>query len=210
MTVSRTLIIRAENLKSETTLLLTFDKPSEGQLLKDQKQIAWRVVTLQAGTNAKATVTWTSQPAFSSPQINDKNLVSSENWEPINLGQKCEIKMVEGKPVVQKPADDANIEKLMKCNNSTGGMTNIAVGFIVSGDFQPAIGWHGVGDGLAVAVDLTPNLSIYQSSDYKETQLIRGEIESKEMWKANLVSLDSETTLNYRVDAGTGKPSISQ
>jgi hypothetical protein len=62
----------------------------------------------------------------------------------------------------------------------------------------------------SVEVAFTPVLKIYITSDYQETEILRGDIQNQDpLWSQNIAGLDTSTTLTLTRDAATGEYSLA-
>jgi hypothetical protein len=65
-------------------------------------------------------------------------------------------------------------------------------------------------DGSNITAQFTPKLRAYVTSDYKETEILKGEIHSPLLWEKNLAELAETTTWNLTRDPATGRYTIAE
>ncbi|KAF8600942.1 hypothetical protein BDV93DRAFT_587025 [Ceratobasidium sp. AG-I] len=173
------------DLTRDTTLLLSFSPPRTEQLYRDMFPTAWRVIRVSGGhvgTHAKAD--YSSRLAVGVGQVNQTNVTVPTTFLEIqvepNIFRSC------GKGSLH---DDEPVKAI----NESGDVKDLFVGSLDTSHsaFLPIICWPNVNNGGTAAVKFTPELHVYACSDYKETDLIRGEVENS-LGNWNLVTL-----LNY-------------
>ncbi|KAF8162585.1 hypothetical protein B0H34DRAFT_856275 [Crassisporium funariophilum] len=205
MANSRILKFSANGLDKPITLLLMFTPPAAGKPYQDVFPTCWKVITLKKGGPTGASVEYTANTAFASPQVADGNLVTATSSALCGTGQKCSV-VDDG---VVTPAVGGEAGYLM-CKNETAGATDIAVGFsdATGGDVETVLVWTKVAVGSTIRAQFTPVMEIYATNDYQETQMLKGAVESPLLWKKNLQTLNKETTMSISVDGLTGKIDI--
>jgi hypothetical protein len=65
-------------------------------------------------------------------------------------------------------------------------------------------------DGSHVTAKFTPVLRAYITSDYQETAIIRGAIDTPAIWSQDLAALSDSTTWNLTRDPATGHYTIEE
>jgi hypothetical protein len=65
-------------------------------------------------------------------------------------------------------------------------------------------------DGSHVTAKFTPILRAYITSDYQETAIIRGAIDTPAIWEHDLAALSDSTTWNLTRDPSTGHYTIEE
>jgi hypothetical protein len=65
-------------------------------------------------------------------------------------------------------------------------------------------------DGSNVTAQFTPVLRAYITSDYQETAIIRGAIDTPAIWTQDLGAISESTTWNLNRDSATGHYTIVQ
>ncbi|KAG2339415.1 hypothetical protein BDR05DRAFT_891829, partial [Suillus weaverae] len=158
----------------------------------------------------RAQATYTSQLAFSIPQVENGNIIDAETCVKINDSEKTTL--TEANNVYSFSAPQAGTAGVLQAVNSTGDVQDIAVGFMSKGQLMPtpALYFNGVGDGSHVSAKFTPVLRAYITSDYQETAIIRGAIDTPAIWTRNLAELAPSTTWNLTRDPATGRYTIAQ
>ncbi|PPQ74826.1 hypothetical protein CVT25_013635 [Psilocybe cyanescens] len=100
----------------------------------------------------------------------------------------------------------------MQALNGTKNTANIGIGFFneTGTKIEPALVWNNIAENGTLSVQLTPTLQIYAVSDFKTTQLIKGDIQSPLLFEKNLIDLPSFTEWTVSIDKGTGKVKITE
>ncbi|KAG1864399.1 hypothetical protein F4604DRAFT_2028187 [Suillus subluteus] len=203
---TRNLTFQSNDLGKEATIMLTFDADMEG-LYEDFFPVVWKVSKFgKDGAHA----TYTSQLAFSKPQVVDGNIIDAETCVKINDSEKTTL--TEANDIYHFSPPHAGVSGVLQAVNSTGSIQDIAVGFMSPGDLmpKPALYFNGVGDGSHVTARFTPVLRAYITSDYQETAIIRGAIDTPAIWSQDLAGLAESTTWTLKRDAATGHYTMVQ
>ncbi|KAG0708326.1 hypothetical protein DFH29DRAFT_477001 [Suillus ampliporus] len=208
-TFVRHLIFQSNDLGKEATLILTFDGDMKG-LYQDFFPVVWRVSTFGETGPYRMHATYTSQLAVSKLQVVDGNIVDAETAVKINYGQKTIL--TEVNDVFHFSPPHAGTSGVLQAMNATGAIQDIAIGFMTPGDLmpKPALCFKEVGDSSNVTAEFTPILRAYITSDYQETEILRGAIDTPAIWEHDLASLSESTTLNLHRDPATGQYTITQ
>ncbi|KAI0743058.1 hypothetical protein C8Q80DRAFT_1192287 [Daedaleopsis nitida] len=202
MSVTKKLIFKSNNLGDNVTLMLCFTPPSH-ELYRTQFPIAWKVTTLAAKGRSQMNATWTSTLGFAAAQVGAGQLVTAGSYTPIMPGESTTLTVdqTQSPPVYNwtTPKKLAGV-KAVQAINGTGGYAGIGLGFITNldtplEDMNTAIMYDHVGAGMSVTGEFTPVLKAYIALDYKETQIIKAEIQSGAIWEKNLLSLGASTTI---------------
>ncbi|QRW13263.1 hypothetical protein RhiLY_12262 [Ceratobasidium sp. AG-Ba] len=197
---SKTLNFYTYDLQKDTTVMLMFDPPNSQKLFKDQFPVVWKIVTFRAGSHAKAVVRYSSRLAFGYAQLDEGNSVDASAWVEVKSGDMTSIKGQDGDKRfggVNKREDS----KLLVCKNNTNQRANLSIGFVkgegIDQRFDPVLLWTGVGAKSNVTAQFTPNLTAYVTRDYKESQYLRGAVETEAIWQININHLDDVTSWNF-------------
>ncbi|KAG1771183.1 hypothetical protein EV702DRAFT_1137405 [Suillus placidus] len=206
---TRSLTFLSNDLGNEASIMLTFDGDMEG-LYEDFFPVVWKVSTFGEAGSYAAKATYTSQLAFSKPQVRIGNIINAETCVKINDGEKTTLTEADG--VYQFSAPQAGTTGVLEAMNSTGAVQDIAVGFMSMGQLMPtpALYFNGVGDKSHVTAKFTPVLRAYITSDYQETAILRGAIDTPAIWSRNLAELAPSTTWILTHDPASGKYTIAQ
>ncbi|KIK40136.1 hypothetical protein CY34DRAFT_284714 [Suillus luteus UH-Slu-Lm8-n1] len=96
--------------------------------------------------------------------------------------------------------------------NNTGTVQDFAIGFMNGRDLMPtpALYFTDVGDGSHVTAEFTPILRAYITSDYQETAILRGAIDTPAIWEQDLAALSDSTTWNLTRGPSTGRYTIEK
>ncbi|KAG8793422.1 hypothetical protein FRC12_002797 [Ceratobasidium sp. 428] len=209
---TKTLNFYSYNLQKDTSVVLLFRPPANNKLFKDQFPVVWKVITFRARGHGKATVKYAARLAFGYAQTDADNLVDSGAWTEVRSGEMTSITGDAGEKrfggVTKREGT-----KLIVCKNNSSGRADLSIGF-VKGDgidqrFEPALVWTGVGAKSNVTAQFTPVLHAYVTRDYQASQLLRGEIETDEIWSQNINELDDVTGWNFEEDDANGGFSIT-
>ncbi|KAG9052200.1 hypothetical protein FS842_010340 [Serendipita sp. 407] len=206
---TRTLnIVNRGDLPDDNTLMLTF-KPIEG-LYRDIYPVCWRVGTFAANSPAAMTVTYKNQLAYTRPQVLDENIVDCSAWQDINVGQKTTLnKNSNGAYSFDgaKPGEDGY---LIAANNC-GDIEEMSIGFVKAPGMPPdqVLYFSNIRQGYNVKTQFTPVLSAYVTSQYQQTEILRGAIQTAEIWRQDLSQLRERTTLIFSRDNATGRYSLN-
>ncbi|KAG0692020.1 hypothetical protein DFH29DRAFT_1085081 [Suillus ampliporus] len=235
LTFFRHLSIQSNDLGKEATIILTFDGDMKG-LYQDSFPVVWKVSTFgeTGGCShifaaplptyispvpgpCRMHATYISQLAVSKPQVVDGNIVGAETAIGINNGQR--IFLTEDNHVFHFSVMNDSCSPLMwetpgvvQVVNATGAIQDIAIGFISDGYLmpQPALYFKEVGVSSTVTAAFNPILRAYITSDYQETAILQGAIDTPAIWEHNLASLSESTTLTLHRDPATGHYTITQ
>ncbi|KAG1777082.1 hypothetical protein EV702DRAFT_1105693 [Suillus placidus] len=206
---TRNLTFQSSDLGKEASIMLTFDGAMEG-LYEDFFPIVWKVSKFGKTGPYRAHATYTSQLAFSKPQLENGNIIDAETCVKINDSEKTTL--TEADDVFQFSAPQAGTTGVLQAVNSTGAVQDIAIGFMNKGDLMPtpALYFSGVGDGSHVSAKFTPVLRAYITSDYQETAILRGAIDTPAIWSRNLAELSPSTTWSLTREPASGKYTLVQ
>ncbi|KAG2356354.1 hypothetical protein BDR07DRAFT_1339882 [Suillus spraguei] len=206
---TRNLTFQSNDLGKEATIMLTFDADMKG-LYEDFFPVVWKVSKFGQTGPYRAHATYTSQLAFSKPQVVDGNIIDAETSVKINVSEKTSL--TEASEVYHFSSPESGIAGVLQAVNNTGAIQDIAVGFMTPGDLmpKPALYFNGVGDGSHVTAQFTPVLRAYITSDYEETAIIRGAIDTPAIWSQDLAGLAESTTWTLKRDLATGRYTLVQ
>ncbi|PPQ72761.1 hypothetical protein CVT25_015935 [Psilocybe cyanescens] len=207
---TRSLEFRSNDLGQEIDLLLMFEPPKVGKLYVDLFPVVWKVISFSATGIGSANVEYTADTGFLVPQFVAGNRVSASNAQPCQTGQKCTLKTNENENGNYLTPAAPGTPKVMQCLNATARPASIGIGFFneAGTKIEPALVWNNIAVNSTLSVELTPKLKIYAASDYKVTELIRGDIESPLLFDKNLIALPSFTEWTVSIDPGTGQVKI--
>ncbi|KAG9096234.1 hypothetical protein FS749_008865 [Ceratobasidium sp. UAMH 11750] len=204
---SKTLNFYTYGLQKDTTVMLMFQPPSTSKLFRDQFPVVWKIINFRAGGHSKATVKYVARLAFGYAQTDDNNLVDSAAWVEVMSGDMSSITGAAGDKRFG-PTTKREGTKLLVCKNNTDQRANLSIGF-VKGDgigqrYEPTLVWTGVGSKSNITAQFTPILTAYVTRDYKESQLLRGEVETDAIWSQNINEIDDVTGWNFLEDDSNG------
>ncbi|KAG1813779.1 hypothetical protein EV424DRAFT_1415543 [Suillus variegatus] len=201
--------------------------PNVDGLYEDVFPIVWKVSKFGKSGPYRATATYTAQLAFSRAQVESGKVISAATSVNINNGEKTTL--TEANDVYHFSPPQAGTSGILQAQNHTGSIQEIAVGFVNRGDFMPTpvLYFSDVGyvtfpifllqsvhntkfrDGSRVTAKFTPVLRAYITSDYEETSILRGQVDTPAIWSQDLTGLAQNTTWNLSRDANTGRYTIT-
>ncbi|KAG1734296.1 hypothetical protein EDB19DRAFT_1163203 [Suillus lakei] len=205
-TIVRNLTFRSNDLGKETTILLAFDADMDG-IYRKYMPVVWKVSTFAKSGPYSFTVSYSNDLAFAKAQTGSGNLVSASTYSKLKQGQQTTLTM--GKDnLFSFSAPAEGTPNYIKAVNKTGLVQSIAVGFFNPlSPFSPvpALYFNEVGDGSNVTAQWKPVLRIYLESEYKETSVLKGAIDTPAIWTQDLHTLTESTTWDLTRDSGTGR-----
>lgn len=188
--------------------MLTFETNHIEGIYADVFPIVWKVSKFGKTGSYSARVTYTSQLAFSKPQVVNGNIIDAETCVKINDGEKTNLTVANGVHHFSPPQPAT--PGVLQAVNNTGIIQDLAVGFMTPGDLmpKPVLYFNGVGDGSHVTARFTPILHAYITSDYEKTSIIRGAIDTPAIWTQDLSALPESTIWTLTRDTVTGRYSL--
>jgi len=144
--------------------------------------------------------TYRNQLAFTKPQVENGNIVGAATAVDVNVGQQTTL--TKSGNVFKFSDPVAGATSYVMATNSTGVKENLAVGFHAEKALLPTpmLYFDEVGDASKVTAQFTPNLRAYVTSDYQETEILRGEVGTPMLWDEDLAALPETTTWNLTLD----------
>ncbi|KAG2072238.1 hypothetical protein BDR04DRAFT_415729 [Suillus decipiens] len=210
-TFTRDLTFQSNDLGKETTIMLTFDADMKG-LYEDFFPVVWMVSKFGKTGTYDLQATYTSQLAFSRPQVDDGGYKITEAAVSvkINVGEKTSL--TESNDIYYFSTPQPGTPDVLQAVNNTGAIQDIALGFISQGDLVPqsVLCFSGVGDGRQATAQFTPVLRLYITSDYQENAIIRSAITPPAIWSQDLTGLAKSTTWTLKYDAASGHYTLVQ
>ncbi|KAG0698264.1 hypothetical protein DFH29DRAFT_834877 [Suillus ampliporus] len=205
----RNMTFQTKDLGKESTLLLTFDGKMEG-LYEKFYPVVWKISTFGKTGPYRMQATYTHQLAFSKAQVVNGNIVDAATCVQIQPSEKTTL--TEDNNVFQFSNPQKGVDGYLQAWNKTGLTQDMAIGFLNRGELMPvpALCFKDVGDGSNVTAEFTPVLRAYITSDYQETAVLQGAIETPVIWEQNLGALAENTTWNLKRDPSTGHYKITQ
>ncbi|CAG7849734.1 SubName: Full=Uncharacterized protein {ECO:0000313/EMBL:CCA74886.1} [Serendipita indica DSM 11827] len=186
------------------TLLFTF-KPLDRIGLK-QKKVAWKVIPFAANAKKRAQVEYVNQLAFIAPQVSGGNRIDPSTYEAVNVGDAVSYDLDGDGQLVINEADDLKRPDFITARNNTRKIQDIAIGLQPKPrkDPEPILYFPKVGNTTMVVAKYHPILRAYMTSDYQESEVISGEIQTGLMWERDLSQLPDTSSwiLTYDDDSG--------
>ncbi|KAM6494587.1 hypothetical protein JOM56_009210 [Amanita muscaria] len=201
MVLSITLNFRGgKSLTKKTNLILTFDKQSMEGMYKHYNPVAWKVTAFPPGVKPSSRAgggsfkaTYTADFAFTRAQISGDVVEAAGYSTHIDVQEETTLTITDPDPpatyAFSKPEHWTGAQPgQFQCHNKTGEYQDIGVGFYEKGHQDPVTGLviNGVPGNTAVPAEFTPKLSAYVASGYKQTQIIKAQIQSPLDWEKNL------------------------
>ncbi|KAG2037021.1 hypothetical protein BDR03DRAFT_1011147 [Suillus americanus] len=209
---TRHLIIRSHDLGKDVTIMLALVNEDMQGLYEDSFPVVWKVTKFGKTGPYMSQVTYTNQLAFAKGQVVDGNYVTAATSINLNAGQKTTL-------TGQDQDDDyytfstavAGAPGSVQAVNKTGLTQDLAVGFLNKGDFTPtpALYFPDIKDGSQVTAQFTLILRVYITSDYEETSILRGPINTPAIWTQDLTGLATNTIWNLKHDTLTGRYTLT-
>ncbi|KAG2140323.1 hypothetical protein BD769DRAFT_1429492 [Suillus cothurnatus] len=202
---TRNLIIQSNDLGKEVTIMFALINSDMQSLYQDRFPVVWKVSKFGKTGAYRTQLTYTNQLAFTKAQVADGNFISAGTSIKVNPGQKTTL--TEANDVFSFSSPQSGSPGFVQAMNNTGSIQDIAVGFLNKGDFvpTPALYFDDVGDGSQVTAQLTPILRVYLTSDYQESTILRGAIETPAIWSQDLTGLAQHTAWNLKRDPSSGR-----
>lgn len=204
----RNLSFQTKDLGKEVTLLLTFDSDVKGIYETCFPAVCWLTTFGQTGSY-RMNATYTSQLAFSRPQVADGNIVDAETCVEINNSEKTTLTRQNCVFQFSKPVK--GVSGFLEAQNDTGFIQDIALGFMSPRELmpRPILHFKEVDDASNIKVQFTPILRAYITSDYRHTKILQKAIDTPAIWEQNLAALSESTTWTLKRDPYTGHYQIT-
>ncbi|KAG2037052.1 hypothetical protein BDR03DRAFT_958409 [Suillus americanus] len=208
---TRNLTIHSHDLGKDATIMLALVNEDMQGLYHDFFPVVWKVTKFGKTGSYMSQVTYTNQLAFAKGQVVDGNYITAATSISINAGQKTILTGQDDDHYVFSTPPVAGAPGFVQAMNKTGLIQDLAVGFLNKGDFTPtpALYFHDIGDGSQVTAQFTPILRVYITSDYQETAILRGAIDTPAIWTQDLTGLAEHTNWNLKRDTLTGRYTLS-
>ncbi|KAG1865994.1 hypothetical protein F4604DRAFT_1682985 [Suillus subluteus] len=185
---------RSNDLGKEAMVMLALINGDLKGLYKDFFPIVW-----------KAQATFTNQLAFSKAQVVNGNVISAGTCVKINDSEKTTL--TQANDVYHFSPPQAGTSGILQALNKTGVVQDLVVSFLNKGDLMPmpVLYFNEVGshipkrrDESSVKTQFTPILRVYITSDYQETAILQGAIDTPAIWMQDLTVLAKNTTWNLK------------
>ncbi|KAG0693666.1 hypothetical protein DFH29DRAFT_1084146 [Suillus ampliporus] len=185
----RNMTFQIKDLGNKSTLLLIFDGKMEG---------LYKKFTPWFGSPYRMQATYTHQLAFSKAQVVNGNIVDAATCVQIQPSEKTTL--TEDNDVFQFSNPQKGVDGYLQAWNKTGLTQDMAIRH----------SQYTTRDGSNVTAEFTPILRAYITSDYQETAVLQGAIETPVIWEQNLGAPTENTTWNLKRDPSTGHYKITQ
>ncbi|KAG2037051.1 hypothetical protein BDR03DRAFT_958400 [Suillus americanus] len=208
---TRHLTIHSHDLGKDATIMLALVNEDMQGLYEDFFPVVWKVTKFGKTGSYMSQVTYTNQLAFAKGQVVDGNYITAATSISLNAGQKTTLTGQDDDHYTFSTPPVAGAPGFVQALNKTGLIQDLAVGFLNKGDFAPtpALYFHDIGDGSQVTAQFTPILRVYITSDYQETAILRGAINTPAIWTQDLTGLAPNTTWNLKRDTLTGRYTLT-
>ncbi|KAG6380461.1 hypothetical protein JVT61DRAFT_8604 [Boletus reticuloceps] len=227
---TRTLTFRTNNLGTDATFVLIFDKPSDG-LYNNKFPVVWKVARFGSTGPYHITTTFSSRLAWCKPQIDNAvdSVVDTSPYTLINYNQKTTLQQ-DGSGVLSFTPPETGTPDSVTVVNGTQLRQDVALGFLPPEAFAPVTVnvWKGLGYLISfsserestnlqtyrasesIQTNFQPVLRAYITSQYNEAQIVRGEIATPIIFEQNLAALDDITVWDLRFNAASGRFSMTR
>jgi hypothetical protein len=203
----RKLNFKSYDLGVKATLVLTFNSDTIPGIYKDVFPTAFKVTSFGEKGGYGFQATYKAQLGFTRAQLTGDNKVEpASTYIPINVGEKTKLTK-DGSTYSFSTPTDIKPSKQIVAQNDTRGRENIGVGFFVgSPENAPStiLFFKDVGSTSSAQVQFTPILRGYITTDYQETEILRGQVASPVLFNRDLTQLEEETTWKITYNAGSG------
>ncbi|KIJ28785.1 hypothetical protein M422DRAFT_54479 [Sphaerobolus stellatus SS14] len=209
---TRTLII-LNDLDAPATLLFTFDdQPSDisgmGAVYSQFFPTVFRTIPFPAGRQHSAELNYSSQLAFTSPQIEEGVVIQAATFEPIARGYQTTLTVkddiVDFSPPISNSSSRGDVIQAL---NSTGGKVAIGVGFMdVQGRrAKTALVWESVSSNSTVIAKFVPKLRAYVAPDHRVNEVLRSQPATATIWEMDLNNLKRVSTWVFKRKQPSGE-----
>jgi len=203
----RKLNFKSYDLGTKATLVLTFDSEKIPGIYKDVYPTAFKVTSFGATGGYGFQATYKSQLGFTRAQISGENKVEpASTYIPINVGEKTKLTKDGNTYSFSTPTSIKPSQQIV-AQNDAPGRENIGIGFFTSTpDYPPStvLFFKDVGSTSSAQVQFTPILRGYITTDYQETEILRGQISSPVLFNRDLTQLEEESNWKITYNAGSG------
>lgn len=211
MVFQRNLKIKCGDIgENPVTLLLCFQVPDPSKLYTEQFPVAWRVIEFTGEGNENLNAMYNNQLFVANPQSSTNNFVKPNQWISIDPGQQTTFEKKGQALHFTTPVKGSG--KLIIAENATQEKRNFTIGMVEGNDPVPLLYFSGVGSGSSLVAQFTPKLQAYIVSNYQETSVLKGAIQTmKPFWTQDLAKYDDQTVnLVFQKDHATGAYSIDE
>ncbi|KAG2055158.1 hypothetical protein BDR06DRAFT_954333 [Suillus hirtellus] len=205
----KNLSFQTKDLGKKSTLLLTFDSSVKGLYQTCFPTVCWLTTFGQTGSY-RICVTYSSQLAFSRPQLKNGNIIDAETCVELNDGEKTTL--TRDGSVFQFSNPVKGVPGYLEALNDSGSIQDIALGFKNPRDSMPTpvLYFKEVEDASKIVAEFTPILRAYVTAEYQHTTILQEAIEIPAIWEQNIASLSESTTWNLTRDTATGRYNLTQ
>ncbi|KAF8428911.1 hypothetical protein L210DRAFT_3563691 [Boletus edulis BED1] len=210
MSYTKTLTFKTQDLGTDATLLLIFDKASDG-LYNNKFPAVWKLAMFGASGPFHFTATFSSQLSWLKPATDLGSIVGASAYTPINYNQKTTLQQG-GSGVLSFTPPETGTADSVTVVNGTSNSQDVALGSLPQGAFTPVpvYYWNGLGASESTQTKFQPVLRAYITSQYREGEIVKSEIATPRILEQDLSILDDNTTWNLRFNAAMGQFSITQ
>ncbi|KIJ15347.1 hypothetical protein PAXINDRAFT_169155 [Paxillus involutus ATCC 200175] len=205
---SKTLTFKTNNLGTDATLMLTFNKDIHN-LHRETFPLCWKVSSFGKEGPYSIRLTFHNQLAFVKPQVQRGVIIDASTYKLINVDQKTTLTKDDNNvyhfsDVVK--GEDGYLEVLNGCPLRE----DLLIGFTDPDGIQdpaPLLYFDNVGHEELIKAQFQPFLRAYITEQYQDSEIIEAEVSTSFFWEMDLASLDPSTTwlLTYSKSEGTYK-----
>lgn len=203
----RNLIFQSKDLGTESDLLLTFNDPAPN--VGDHYPVVWRVSTFgKEGIYQMIATYYLNQHAFTKPQVEGVMIAGAAAAVDISgARQQTTLTKVDNIFEFSTP-----VEGTAAVINDTGETVDLTFGFHADGQSLPTplVYFNNIKDGSKVTPQFSPRLRAYVTSEYKEGEILTGEIATPLLWEQDLAALDEYSVWDLTWDPETRHYNITR
>ncbi|KIJ09679.1 hypothetical protein PAXINDRAFT_172409 [Paxillus involutus ATCC 200175] len=207
---TRNLTFKSNDLGHDATLVLIFDKDIQG-IYRDTSQVCWKALEFPAQGQYSANATFQNQIAFVKPEVEGGVIVGASAYTFVGFGQQTTL--TKDGNNAYKFSTPAVVMGLPGMKNGCPDSEDVAMGIAGSNPGAPpvpALYFSDVPSKALLNSQFNPDLSAYITSQYREGEIIRGQVSSPVIWNYNLARLRESTTWALTYDPATGQYMLTQ
>ncbi|KIJ04450.1 hypothetical protein PAXINDRAFT_22260 [Paxillus involutus ATCC 200175] len=189
--------------------MLTFDQNIEG-IYRDSFPVCWKAIKFGAEGGYTARATLKNQIAFGKPQVDGGVIVGASVYIFVGPGQQTTLTKDSSNAYHFSTPVAAELPGM---KNGCPEPEDVAVGLADSNSGAPPVPvlyFSGVAPQAVLNPQFNLTLRAYITENYREGEIIRGQVSSPVIWEYNLVRLRESTTWALTYDPATGQYRLTQ
>jgi hypothetical protein len=205
---TKQLTFSSNDLGADATLVLTFDKPVDG-LFRDKFPVVLKTFAFPAADASIASITYRNQLGFLQAQVASDTTIVGSASQVLEPSETTTLVEVDGGFSWTNPVPGS--VGYYGAVNGTSQNVDVALGFAQNPGqpLTPALYWNALSPAASTQAQFSPVLRAYITDQYRDQQLIRGEIPSSLLFEQDLSTLDDRTNWVLSYDANTGAFAIN-